>query len=190
MTAVTQGSPVSTKELCQYIADSSTASASDVYATLLALPKIMELNMKNGRSVKLEGIGTFRYKVSAEMVDKESEAGESLIRDYALGESLNEYIKLQFLKSRGRGYEEQMEYYQAMMERAEKTLPIADIHSVESQDESIAIYHAAPYRLTLEDSTSVNTILQQLYSKYKHTVVSRDTFLQECNTFQDWLKSE
>lgn len=65
MTAVTQGSPVSTKELCQYIADSSTASASDVYATLLALPKIMELNMKNGRSVKLEGIGTFRYKVSA-----------------------------------------------------------------------------------------------------------------------------
>ena len=78
---MTQGSPVSTKELCQYIADSSTASASDVYATLLALPKIMELNMKNGRSVKLEGIGTFRYKVSAEMVDKESEAGESLIRD-------------------------------------------------------------------------------------------------------------
>lgn len=34
VTAVTQGTPVSTKELCQYIADSSTASASDVYATL------------------------------------------------------------------------------------------------------------------------------------------------------------
>ena len=58
VTTVTQGTPVSTKELCQYIADSSTASASDVYATLLALPKIMELNMKNGRSVKLEGIVT------------------------------------------------------------------------------------------------------------------------------------
>ena len=37
--------------------------------------------MKNGRSVKLEGIGTFRYKVSAAMVDKEADAGESLIRD-------------------------------------------------------------------------------------------------------------
>ena len=60
---------------------STTASASDVMAVLLALPKIMELRMKDGRSVKLEGIGTFRYKVSAEMVDKESEAGESLIRD-------------------------------------------------------------------------------------------------------------
>ena len=81
VTAVTQGNPVSTKELCEYIADSTTASASDVMAVLLSLPKIMELNMKNGRSVKLEGIGTFRYKVSAAMVDKEAEAGESLIRD-------------------------------------------------------------------------------------------------------------
>ena len=111
-------------------------------------------------------------------------------RDYALGESLNEYIKLQYLKSRGRGYEEQLEYYKATMEMAEKHLPIADIHSLESQDESIAIYHAAPYRLTLEDMAAVNTTLQQLYRKYKHTVVSRDTFLQECKTLQHWLQSE
>ena len=85
---------------------------------------------------------------------------------------------------------EQMEYYKAMMERAEKSLPIADIHSVESQDESIAIYHAAPYRLSLMKATSVNATLQQLYSKYKHTVVSRDMFLKECKTLQDWLKSK
>ncbi len=111
-------------------------------------------------------------------------------RDYALSESLNEYIKLQYLKSRGRGYEEQLEYYKAMMERAEKTLPIADIHSVESQDESIAIYHAAPYRLASEDASTVNTTLQQLYSKYKHTVVSREVFLQECKALQDWLISK
>jgi len=111
-------------------------------------------------------------------------------RDYALGESLNEYIKLQYLKNRGRGYEEQLEYYKATMEMAEKHLPLADIHSLESQDESIAIYHAAPYRLTLEDMAAVNTTLQQLYRKYKHTVVSRDTFLQECKTLQHWLQSE
>ena len=77
-----------------------------------------------------------------------------------------------------------------MMERAEKTLPIADIHSVESQDESIAIYHAAPYRLSLMNATSVNSTLQQLYSKYKHTVVSRDMFLQECETLRFWLMSK
>ena len=111
-------------------------------------------------------------------------------RDYALSESLTEYIKLQYLKSRGRGYEEQLEYYQAMMERAEKKLPIADIHSVESQDESIAIYHAAPYRLSLMKATSVNTALQQLYHNHKHTIVSRDRFLQECKALQHWLKSE
>lgn len=38
-------------------------------------------DMKSGRSVKLEGIGTFRYKVSAAVVDKEADAGECLIRD-------------------------------------------------------------------------------------------------------------
>lgn len=81
VTTVTQGSPVSTKELCQYIADSTTASASDVMAVLLSLPKVMELYLKNGRSVKLEGIGTYRYKVSAGMVDSQDDATESLIRD-------------------------------------------------------------------------------------------------------------
>ena len=81
VTTVTQGSPVSTKELCEYIADSTTASASDVMAVLMSLPKVMELYLKNGRSVKLEGIGTYRYKVTAGMVDNKDDAGESLIRD-------------------------------------------------------------------------------------------------------------
>ena len=111
-------------------------------------------------------------------------------RDYALSESPTEYIKLQYLKSRGRGYKEQIEYYKATMERAGKSLPIADIRSFESQDESIAIYHTAPYRLTLMDSASVNTALRQLYSKYKHTMVSRENFLRECKTLRDWLMSE
>ena len=81
VTTVTQDKPVSTKELCKYIADSTTASASDVMAVLLALPNIMELYLKNGRSVKLEGIGTFLYKVSAAMVDDEEDVSEALIRD-------------------------------------------------------------------------------------------------------------
>lgn len=81
VTTVTQGNPVSTKELCEYIADSTTASASDVMAVLMSLPKVMELYLKNGRAVKLEGIGTYRYKVSAGMVGNKEDAGESLIRD-------------------------------------------------------------------------------------------------------------
>ena len=88
-----------------------------------------------------------------------------------------------------RGYEEQMEYYKTMMERAEKSLPIADIRSVESQDESIAIYHAAPYRLE-QMRTDVDAALKQLHRKHKHTIVSRDTFLNECKMFNKWLKAE
>lgn len=41
-----------------HIAYLSTASASDVMVVLLVLPKIMELNMNNGRSAKREGIDT------------------------------------------------------------------------------------------------------------------------------------
>ena len=46
--------------------------------------------MMNGHSVKLKGIGTFRHKVSAAMVDKEALAGESLVRD----------VRVQFMPER------------------------------------------------------------------------------------------
>ena len=87
---VTQGAPVSTMELCQYIADSSTASAGDVYNVLLSLPRVMELYLKNGRAVKLDGIGTFRYKVAAAMADQRQDATEALIRS----------IRVQFIPER------------------------------------------------------------------------------------------
>ena len=90
VTAVTQDKPVSTDELCKYIADATTASKGDVYNVLMSLPKIMELFMKNGRSVKLEDIGTFRYTVTAGMVDNEEDASEELIRD----------VKVQFTPER------------------------------------------------------------------------------------------
>ncbi|MCR5423311.1 MAG: DNA-binding protein [Bacteroidales bacterium] len=78
---VTQDKPVSTKELCKYIADATTAAPGDVYNVLLSLPNIMELYLKNGRSVKLDGIGTFRYTVTAGMVDSVEDATEALIRE-------------------------------------------------------------------------------------------------------------
>ena len=71
---------MSTNEQCEYIVDSTTASSLGENAVLLVLPKIMTLRMKDGRSIKLEGIGTFRYKVSAAMVDKEVDAPLSKTR--------------------------------------------------------------------------------------------------------------
>lgn len=40
--------------------------------------------------------------------------------------------------------------------------------------------------------TDVDAALKQLYRKHKHkhTIVSRDTFLDECKMFKKWLKAE
>ena len=111
-------------------------------------------------------------------------------RDYALSESLDEYIKLQFLKSRERGYKEQMSYYKYAMKLAEKRLPVADIRSVEPQDASIAIYNTAPYRLEKSGHAKVDELLQQLYQKHKNTVVSREVFLRECGALKGWLRGK
>ncbi len=111
-------------------------------------------------------------------------------RDYALSESLNEYIKLQFLKSRERGYKEQMSYYKYAMKLAEKRLPVADIRSVEPQDASIAIYNTAPYRLEKSNNAKVDDLLLQLYLNHKHSIVSRKVFLRECGALKGWLRGK
>jgi len=111
-------------------------------------------------------------------------------RDYALSESLNEYIKLQFLKNRHRGYDEQIEYYAHVADHATKRLPISDIRSVEGQDESITIYHAAPLRLEKMKRVDASALLKQLYDRAKGTVVSRETFLKECAPLKKWLASK
>lgn len=109
-------------------------------------------------------------------------------RDYALSESLTEYFKLQFLRNRGRGYEEQMDYYQAVIELAEKQLSVADIRSVESQAESIAIYNTAPYRLEQQDAQAVTTTMKVLYRTHKHSLVTRDEFSRECESVWSLLR--
>ena len=59
--SVLVGSPVSTEQLCKRIAAESTASPADVRAVLTALAPIMADYMAQGRSVKLDGIGTFYF---------------------------------------------------------------------------------------------------------------------------------
>ena len=111
-------------------------------------------------------------------------------RDYALSESLTEYIKLQFLKSRHLGYDEQMEYYQTVSDNATEHLPIADIRNVEGQDASIAIYHTAPLRLEKTEGFDAPSLLKKLYQHRKGSLVSREVFLQECGDLREWLYGE
>ena len=53
-----------------------------------------------------------------------------------------------------------MEYYQTVSDQATEHLPIADIHNVEGQDASIAIYHTAPLRLEKTQGVDAPSLLK------------------------------
>jgi hypothetical protein len=61
---------------------------------------------------------------------------------------------------------------------------------VESQDESIAIYYTASYRLEKSGNAKVDALLRQLYRNHKHTMVTRKVFLEECMALKGWLKGK
>lgn len=59
--AVTVGKPVATKEVSDRLSQISTVSRADVYAVLMDLAGVMADYMAQGRSVKIDGLGTFYY---------------------------------------------------------------------------------------------------------------------------------
>ena len=63
--SVTVGDPVTTDEIAQLLADFSSASVGDTYNILKNLARAMSIYMSNGRSVKLDGLGTFYYTATA-----------------------------------------------------------------------------------------------------------------------------
>ena len=64
--AVTVGKQVSTKQLAQALSDRSTVTLSDARAVLRELGAVMSTYMAQGRSVQLEGLGSFRYTINAQ----------------------------------------------------------------------------------------------------------------------------
>ena len=63
--AVLVDKPVTTDELCEEIATASTVAPADVTATLKSLSGIVGKYMAQGRSVHLDGIGTFHFTINA-----------------------------------------------------------------------------------------------------------------------------
>lgn len=59
--AVTVGKPVTTDEVADRLAQISTVSRADTYGVLKDLAGVMADFMANGRTVKLDGLGTFFY---------------------------------------------------------------------------------------------------------------------------------
>lgn len=63
--AVTVGKPVATKEVADRLSQISTVSRADVYAVLMDLAGVLADYMAQGRSVKIDGLGTFYYTLTA-----------------------------------------------------------------------------------------------------------------------------
>lgn len=71
--AITVGNPVETKEVAERLAQISTVSKSDMAAVLGDLAGVLADFMKQGKSVRLEGLGTFRYTLDTEGVANEAD---------------------------------------------------------------------------------------------------------------------
>lgn len=63
--SVTVGKPVTTDEVAQHLAKESTVSPADTFAVLKSLGGVLGDFMANGRTVKLDGVGTFYYTANA-----------------------------------------------------------------------------------------------------------------------------
>ena len=79
--SVLVGSPVMTAQVAKRLAAESTVSPADVAAVLTSLGPVMADYMAEGRSVKLEGIGSFYFTATANKngVDKEEKVSANQI---------------------------------------------------------------------------------------------------------------
>lgn len=100
-TAVTVGKPVETKEIAEELAAISTVSRSDVNAVLGNLAHVMAKMMKNGKSVHLNGLGYFRYKLKSK--------GVSSLDDFDFDKQL-ESVVVQFTPEKSRNSDGSFNY--------------------------------------------------------------------------------
>ena len=71
--AVVVGKPVDTKEVAKRLAKISTVSLADVLAVLAEMPGVLADFMAQGKSVRLDGLGTFRYTLETEGVENKAD---------------------------------------------------------------------------------------------------------------------
>ena len=80
--AITMGKQITTAQVAEMLADRSTVTKADAYAVLSELGSVMSTFMAQGRSVHLDGIGSFRYCINAQKqgVEKEEEVSVAQIK--------------------------------------------------------------------------------------------------------------
>ncbi len=71
--AVTVGQPVPVKKVARRLSQMCTVTYADVMAVLGELPGVMADYMGQGKSVRLDGLGTFRYTLATRGVTDEAD---------------------------------------------------------------------------------------------------------------------
>ena len=71
--AVTVGQPVPVKKVAKRLSQMCTVTYADVMAVLGELPGVMADYMAQGKSVRLDGLGTFRYTLKTRGVADEAD---------------------------------------------------------------------------------------------------------------------
>ena len=71
--AVVMGQPVPVKQVAKRLSEMCTATYADVMAVLGNLPGVMADLMAQGKSVRLDGLGTFRYTLDTRGVTDEAD---------------------------------------------------------------------------------------------------------------------
>ena len=71
--AVVMGQPVPVKKVAKRLSQMCTVTYADVMAVLGELPGVMADYMAQGKSVRLDGLGTFRYTLDSKGVEQEAD---------------------------------------------------------------------------------------------------------------------
>lgn len=71
---------VSLRNLSKEIAQTSSVSESDVYATLIDLAKMLSKHLSDGKIVRLGDFGSFQISISSEGVDTANKVNSTLIK--------------------------------------------------------------------------------------------------------------
>ena len=71
--AVVMGQPVPVKKVAKRLSQMCTVTYADVMAVLGELPGVMADYMSQGKSVRLDGLGTFRYTLDSKGVEQEAD---------------------------------------------------------------------------------------------------------------------
>ncbi len=71
--AVTVGTPIGTNQIAETLASRSTVTKTDVKAVLTEMADVMSQYMAQGKSVKLEGLGSFRLGLNTKGVANEDD---------------------------------------------------------------------------------------------------------------------